>query len=273
MEEQVGWELAKRHLKDKGEVLLSRSEHVAVITLNRPKAMNSLNRDVCERLSEIIDELERDEAVRAVIITGAGEKAFCAGIDLRERKGMSDEQVNALRQFIIFPLYRRIEEMEKPLIGAINGLALGGGAEIVLICDIRIASENARFGQTEVKWAIVPAAGACQRLPQIVGIGIAKELLLTGKIIDAGEGERIGLYNHVTSAQDLMGHALDVAKMIGENGPVAVKQIKKAINLGSQNQLALAFDREASEACYQTQDRLEGVAAFNEKRKPKYIGR
>lgn len=254
-------------------VILSKSKSVAVITLNRSDALNSLNADLCKRLSEIIDDVEGEEDVRAVIITGAGEKAFCAGIDLRERKGMSDEEVNDLRRFIIFPLYRRLEEMEKPLIGAINGLALGGGAEIALLCDIRIASENARFGQAEVKWGIIPAAGACQRLPQIVGIGTAKELLLTGKVIDAGYGERIGLYNHVSTPQDLMGKAQEVAEMIAENGPIAVRQIKKAINLGTQNQLAMAYDREASEICYHTQDRLEGVAAFNEKRKPRYRGK
>ncbi len=259
--------------KNKDVVTLSKLGHVAVITLNRPEAMNSLSMDLCRKLSEIIDGLEREDSVRAVIITGAGEKAFCAGIDLKERKRMSDEEVNALRRFVIFPLYRRLEEMRKPLIGAINGLTLGGGAEIALLCDIRIASEKAQFGQTEVKWGIIPGAGACQRLPQVVGIGIAKELLLTGKIIDAEKGERIGLYNHVTNSQDLMEHAHEVASMIAENGPVAVRQIKKVVNVGAENRLAIAFDREASEVCYHTQDRLEGVAAFNAKRKPTYRGK
>jgi len=265
--------MAESTLESKEPVILSTSEHVAVITLNRPKAMNSLNGDMCVRLIETIDAIERDDAIRAVIITGAGEKAFCAGIDLRERKGMSDGEVNELRRFKIFPFFERLGGMEKPLIGAINGFALGGGAEIALICDIRIASENARFGQTEVHWAIIPGAGACQRLPLIVGLGKAKELLLTGKIIDAQEGERIGLYNLVTPPQDLMKLAYDMAKMVAENGPVAVRQVKKAIDFGAINHLALAFDREVSETCYHTQDRLEGVAAFNEKRKPKFTGR
>lgn len=254
-------------------VNLSKSDHLAVITLNRPRALNSLNIELCKRLTVIIDELERDEDTRVVIITGAGEKAFCTGIDLKERKEMSDEEVRNLRRFVIFPLYRKLEDMEKPLVGAINGLALGGGAEIVLLCDIRIASEDARFGQTEVKWGIIPAAGACQRLPRIVGTGVAKELLLTGRVIDAQEGKRMGLYNHVTSRKKLMAKACEVGKMIADNGPVAVKQIKKAINLGTQDYLALAFDREASELCYHTQDRLEGLAAFKEKRKPRYQGK
>jgi methylglutaconyl-CoA hydratase len=253
-------------------VLLSKREHVATVTLNRPEAMNSLNGAVFSRLKAIIDELEKDDEVRAVIITGAGDKAFCAGIDLRERKGMSSREVNDLRNNIIFPCFKSLEDMKKPLIGAINGLALGGGAEIALMCDIRVASENARFGQTEVKWAIIPAAGACQRLPAIVGIGRAKELLLTGRIIDAAEGEKIGLFNFVTTSRDLMQKVFEVSNMIGENGPVAVRQIKKAVDLGAKNILALAFDSEASEACYHTQDRLEGIAAFNEKRKPKYTG-
>jgi enoyl-CoA hydratase/carnithine racemase len=264
--------LAGKTSETKDVVILDKHEHVAVITLNRPEAMNSLNGELCKRLSEIIDELEQDDGLRVAIMTGAGEKAFCAGIDLRERKGMSDEEVNAQRRFIVFPLFRRLEEMSKPLIGAINGLALGGGAEIALICDMRIASENARFGQAEVKWGIIPGAGACQRLPAIVGVGMAKELLLTGKFIDASEGQRIGLYNHVSSPKALLDKALEMAQMIAENGPVAVRQIKKAVNLGIENHLALAFDREASEVCYHTQDRLEGVAAFNEKRKPQYTG-
>jgi enoyl-CoA hydratase/carnithine racemase len=254
-------------------VLFSKQGHVGIITLNRPESMNSLNSALCSQLSEMLDAIERDDAIRVVVITGAGEKAFCAGIDLRERNGMSDEDVNALRAFVIFPVFRQLERMSKPLIGAINGLALGGGAEIALICDIRVASENARFGQTEVKWGITPAAGACQRLPAIVGLGIAKEILLTGRIVSAEEGARIGLFNRVTTSQDLIGRALEMAEMIGENGPVAVRQIKKSINLGTENQLALAFDREASEICYHTEDRLEGVASFNEKRKPKFRGK
>ena len=252
---------------------LTRHGNVALITLNRPEAMNSLNRDLCTSLSGFIEEVERDDDLRVAVLTGAGQKAFCAGIDLRERKGMSDEEVNDLRRFIVFPLFQRLEGMEKPLIGAVNGLALGGGAEIALICDIRIASENARFGQTEVKWAIIPGAGACQRLPLVVGVGIAKELLLTGRVIDAPEGEKIGLFNRVTTAEDLRDRAMELAEAIAENGPLAVRQIKRAVNLGIENRLALAFDREASAACYPTHDRLEGVAAFNEKRKPKYTGR
>ncbi len=259
--------------EDKEPVLLSKQRHVALITLNRPEAMNSLNGALCSQLSETLDAIERDDAIRVAVVTGAGEKAFCAGIDLRERNGMSDEDVNALRKFVIFPLFRRLEGIGKPLIGAINGLALGGGAEIALICDMRIASENARFGQTEVKWGITPAAGACQRLPAIVGLGIAKEILLTGRIVPAEEGARIGLYNRVTTSQELIACAMETAEMIAENGPVAVRQIKKGINQGAEHQLALAFDREASEICYHTEDRREGVAAFNEKRKPKYQGK
>jgi enoyl-CoA hydratase/carnithine racemase len=258
---------------NKDTVLFTKTEHVAVLTLNRPKAMNSLNSHMCLRLSELIDEIEQDDGLRVVIITGAGDKAFCAGIDLREREAMSGVEVDALRSSVIFPVFRSLQEMRKPLIGAINGVALGGGAEIAVICDMRIGSEKAKFGQTEVKWAIMPAAGACQRLPAIVGVGMAKELLITGKIINAEEGGRIGLYNHVTKAKDLMPRSMELARAISENGPVAVRQIKKAVNMGIENQLALAFDREASEACYHTKDRLEGLAAFNEKRSPRFIGR
>lgn len=264
--------MAEKSAKNEEVVLLSKREHIAVVTLNRPEAMNSLNSAVFSGLKKIIDEMEKDDDIRAIIITGAGDKAFCAGIDLRERKGMSSKEVNSLRSDIIFPCFKSLEDMKKPLIGAINGLSLGGGAEIALMCDIRIASESARFGQTEVKWAIIPAAGACQRLPALVGIGRAKELLLTGRIINAAEGEKIGLFNFITTPPDLLQKAYEIADMIGENGPVAVRQIKKAVDLGAKNILALAFDSEASEACYHTQDRLEGIAAFNEKRKPEYRG-
>jgi len=265
--------LAQEISKNEEGVILSKEGQVAIITFNRPAAMNTLTGNVCTKLIEIMDELERDESVRAVILTGAGEKAFCAGIDLSDRKGMSDEETNALRQFILFPCFHRLEDTEKPLIGAINGFALGGGAEIALICDIRVASERAKFGLTEVKWGIIPAAGACQRLPRIVGIGMAKELLLTGRMVDGKEGEKIGLFNRVTAPEDLMKETLQIANGIAENGPIAVRQIKKAVNFGSFNELAFAYDREASQACYHTQDRLEGIAAFNEKRKPQYKGR
>lgn len=265
--------MADKTAEDKEVVHFYKQGYIGIITLNRPEAMNTLNGALCSRLIAVIEEIERDDDIRVAVITGAGGKAFCAGIDLRERKGMSDEAVGTLRKFLIFPLYQKLAEMNKPLIGAINGLALGGGAEIALLCDIRIASENAGFGQTEIKWAIIPGAGACQRLPAIVGVGLAKELLLTGKVINAGEGERAGLYNHVTTSQDLLSRAIEMAQMIAENGPVAVRQIKKAINLGTENHLAIALDREASEICYHTQDRLEGLAAFNEKRKPIFQGK
>jgi len=266
--------VGRKSMVGNGETIIhERKGHIAVLTINRPEALNCLNREVCICLYEALDEIERDDKIRVAIITGCGEKAFCAGIDLKERKGMSDVEVNELRKRIIFPLFRKLESIEKPLIGAINGLALGGGAEIALLCDIRIASESARFGQTEVKWAIIPAAGACQRLPRIVGVGIAKELLLTGRIVDAQEGKAIGLFNKVTTPSALMKEAEKTAELIAENGPVAVRQIKKAINLGNEDRLAIAFDHEASEVCYHTQDRLEGILAFNEKRKPKYTGR
>lgn len=265
--------MAVNNLENEELVVLSRSGHVAVVTLNRPGALNSLNKDMCVTLHGILDEIELDDSIRAVIVTGSGEKAFCAGMDLRERNGMSAEEVNVLRQVVFFPLFRRLEDMKKPLIAAINGLCLGGGAEMVLICDIRIAAETASFGQTEVKWGITPGGGACQRLPAIVGVGMAKELLLTGRTVNAEEGEKIGLFNRVTTLEGLMEAAMEMAEMIAENAPVAVRQIKKGVNLGYENYLALAFDREASEVCYHTQDRLEGIAAFGEKRKPKFIGR
>lgn len=255
------------------EVLLRVEDRVAEITLNRPEAMNALNRALCLRLREVIREVEERDDIWVAIIRGAGDRAFCAGIDLRERKGMSDAEVEYLRRHIIFPLFRELEMMEKPLVGAINGAALGGGAEIALICDVRVASETATFGQREVAWGIIPAAGACQRLPRLVGMGRAKELLLLGKVIDAREAERIGLFNAVVPPERLEEEAWRWARQIAENAPIAVRLVKKAINLGSGVREAMEFDLQASELCYHTEDRLEGVAAFNERRKPRFKGR
>src|SRR3989304_595082 len=177
------------------EVLLSKRGHVAVVTLNRPEAMNALNTALCKGLRETIDALEDDEAVWVIIVTGAGDKAFCAGIDLRERKGLDKQQTEQQRKKYVFPLLYRLNHMTKPMIAGVNGVALGGGCEIALASDIRIASEKATFGQTEIRWGIIASGGACQRLPGLVGMGWAKELLFTGRIIGAQESERIGLGN------------------------------------------------------------------------------
>jgi enoyl-CoA hydratase/carnithine racemase len=255
------------------EVLLSKKDHTALVTLNRPEAMNTMSSSLCFRLRETLEELDQDDDTWVIIITGSGERAFCAGIDLKERKFLDKRGTEELRRKAIFPLLRTLDRMTKPMIAAVNGVALGGGCEIALDCDLRIAAENATFGQTEIRWGIIASGGACQRMPRIVGMGRAKELLLTGRVIDAREAERIGLVNRVVPLDRLLEAANELAEEIKANAPVAVRQTKRCIDVGANLEMALAFDAEASWYCYQTEDRLEALAAFAEKRKPNFKGR
>lgn len=255
------------------EVLLTRKGHIALVAMNRPEAMNTLNKALSIGLREALENLEQDRDIWVIIITGTGDRAFCAGVDLKERKLLSDQETEDYRRLYTFPLLRTLERVTKPMIAAVNGVALGGGCEIALDCDIRLASERATFGQTEIRWGIMPAGGACQRLPRIVGMGRAKELLLTGRIIDAPEADRIGLVSRVVAPEKLLDAAYELAEEINANAPIAVWQTKKSIDVGANMEEAIAFDAEASWVCYHTQDRLEALAAFNERRKPNYRAR
>jgi len=259
---------------DQTLVLEERREAVAILKLNRPEVMNSFNFAMLRELRERVEALHWDRKARVVIITGAGEKAFCAGADLKERASLGEDQV---REFIftIRNLFTFIEFMSKPVIAAVNGIALGGGTELALACDLRIASENATMGLTETRLAIIPGAGGTQRLPRLVGRGKAKELIFTGRRVDAKEAFEIGLVNKVAPAEKLLDECLEMAAMICEAGPVAIGQAKYAINYGSEVDLhtGLAIESNAYWVTIPTEDRLEGLAAFREKRKPVYKGR
>lgn len=247
--------------------------NVAVITLNRPAAMNSLNFELLHALEKKISELRFDTRVRVIVVTGAGDRAFCSGADLKERATLSPVQVKRYI-FTIRNLFTAIEQLNKPVIAAINGVALGGGTELALASDIRIAAETATMGLTETRLAIIPGAGGTQRLPRLIGKGKAKELIFTGRRIGAGEALAIGLVNQVSEPERLLEACLEVAAEICETGPVAIEQAKYAINYGMETDLStgLAIESNAYWVCIPTEDRLEGLAAFREKRKPVYKG-
>jgi enoyl-CoA hydratase/carnithine racemase len=236
--------------------------------------MNSFNFALLHALKNEIDRLDNDPAVRVIIITGAGDKAFAAGADLKERLTYTPEQVKEFI-FTIRNLFTQIEYMRKPVIAAVNGVALGGGTELAMACDIRIASLNASMGQTETRLAIIPGAGGTQRLPRLVGKGIAKELIFTGRRVGAEEALRIGLVNKTCEPQNLLDEARNMAAMICETGPIAIEQAKYAINYGMETDLhtGLAIESNAYWVCIPTEDRLEGLAAFREKRKPVFKGK
>jgi len=254
-------------------LLTEEKEGVVTLTLNRPKVMNCLNVELLHALKQQVDELRFKPAVRVIIVTAAGERAFCAGADLKERATLTPLQVKAYI-FTIRDLFATIENLNKPVIAGVNGIALGGGTELALASDIRIASTNASMGLTETRLAIIPGAGGTQRLPRLVGKGKAKELIFTGRRVDAAEALDIGLVNSICEPDALLAECNKMAAMICETGPVAIEQAKYAINYGLETDLntGMAIESNAYWVCIPTKDRLEGLAAFKEKRKPIYKG-
>ena len=254
-------------------LLVDEDAGILTLTLNRPEVMNSLNFPLLHALRDQIESLRFRTDVRVVIITGSGDKAFCAGADLKERATLSPDKVKAYI-FTIRNLFTAIEQLNKAVIAAVNGIALGGGTELALASDIRIASSNATMGLTETRLAIIPGAGGTQRLPRLVGKGKAKELIFTGRRIAAQEALAIGLVNRVCEPPALLEECKNMAAMICETGPIALEQAKYAINYGMETDIhtGLAIESNAYWVCIPTQDRQEGLAAFKEKRKPVYKG-
>jgi enoyl-CoA hydratase/carnithine racemase len=252
---------------------MEEKDGVLWLTLNRPQVMNSFNFDLLRALKAQIDGIRFRPEIRVVIITGAGEKAFCAGADLKERATLPPLQVKEFI-FTIRDLFSSIENLNKPVIAAVNGVALGGGTELALACDIRIASATASMGLTETRLAIIPGAGGTQRLPRLIGRGKAKELIFTGRRVPAEEALAIGLVNQVCAPDQLRKTCDAMAAEICETGPIAIEQAKYAINHGLETDLhtGLAIESNAYWVTIPTQDRLEGLAAFREKRKPVYKG-
>jgi len=252
-------------------ILLGKEAGVAFITINRPKFLNALNRTAVEELSNIIDMIAADDEVKVVIITGAGDKAFVAGGDISYLANMTPMEA---REFSLFGMevLRKIELLPKPVIAAVNGFCLGGGCELAMACDFRIASEKAKFGQPEVGLGVTAGFGGTQRLPRLIGVGMAKQLHYTGDIIDAEEALRIGLVNAVVPADDLINYVKGIANRIISKGQLAVRFCKTAINEGMQTDIdrAMTIEADIFSLCFSTEDQKEGMKAFIEKRKPQF---
>ncbi len=262
------------------EILLQErtEEGILILTLNRPEAMNCFNVELLGLLADAVREANFDMGLRCIVITGASgddpkKAAFSTGADLRERRTMTDDKV---RRFIftIRNTFTAVEQVRVPVIAAINGFAFGGGTELALACDIRIAASTAVMGLTETSLAIIPGAGGTQRLPRIIGIAKAKELIFTARRIDARTAMEIGLVNQVVEPDGLMPASLEMAREIAKNGPIGVSQAKFAINYGFDAPLGvgLPLESKAYEVTIPTKDRQEALAAFAEKRKPVFKG-
>lgn len=248
--------------------------HVLQITLNRPAAANAFNTQMAQDLVNAFEAITMDPGdTRVLVLTGSGDRAFCAGGDLKERNGMSDTAWG--RQHLIYErMARAILNCPTPIIGVINGAAYGGGCELVAAVDFAYVAEGAQFAQTEVKFGIIPGAGGTQTLARAIGERRAKELILTGYVFDADQALDWGLANAIYPLKELMPAALATAQTLAENAPIAVRQAKQAIGKGRQMSLAdgLSFEIEAYNRTIPSQDRREGVKAFNEKRKPNFSG-
>jgi len=254
-------------------VLFEKRGRVAIITVNRPDKLNALNVRTRQEILAALDQAGSDDEIRVVVITGAGEKAFVAGADINEFAGKT-----ALQQREVMKGRRAFDAMEdfpKPVIAMINGFALGGGCELALACDIRIASSKARLGQPEIKLGIIPGGGGTQRLTRLIGEGKAMELMLTGDMIGAEEALQLGLVNHVVAPEELEARTLELANRIAEMSPVALAMAKQAVKNAARLDLRAGLDAEVDlfSLCFSSEDKEEGVRAFIEKRKPEFKGR
>ncbi len=255
-------------------IIVEREDKIAVLTVNRPKVLNALNDATIAELDRAVDELAADDNVKAIVLTGAGDRAFVAGADINELQALRDAMDAYGKVSHGHDLLRKIEGLSKPVIIAINGFALGGGCEIAMAGDIRIAADTARLGVPEINLGLFPGYGGTQRLPRIVGKSLAKLMILGGDHIDAQEALRIGLVDKVVPAADLMATAKDLAKRLSSKAPIALKLAKQCVDVGMEMGLeqALAYERAQSAIVQSTQDRIEGTTAFLEKRKPQFRG-
>jgi enoyl-CoA hydratase len=255
-------------------VAYEKKSRIAYVTMNRPRVLNALNRTALADLRSAFEDARDDESIRGVILTGAGDKAFIAGADINEVATDTPVQAEAKTQRG-HTLMDLIENLGKPVIAAVNGFALGGGCEAALACTIRLASDSARFGLPEVKLGIIPGYGGTQRLPRLVGKGVAMQLILSGAMIDAAEAYRVGLVNEVLPGPELIGRAEAILNQIGANAPLSIRYAIEAVNKGMETSLAegLVLESALVAICTSTEDKKEGTTAFLEKRAANFNGR
>ncbi|MDD4834980.1 MAG: short-chain-enoyl-CoA hydratase [Lutispora sp.] len=249
---------------------LTQDGRVAILAINRPNALNALNRSVLQELEAALGDLEKNQEIYVIVMTGEG-KAFVAGADIEEMNDMTPAEAKKFAE-LGSRVFKKIETIDKPVIAAVNGYALGGGCELAMACDIIIAGEKAKFGQPEVGLGITPGFGGTQRLPRIVGTKIAKELLFTGEIIGAEEAERIGLVNKVVPQQMSLQTAIEMGKSIASKGQIAVRNCKTAVNRGIETDVdsGVVIENQLFASCFENSDQKEGMTAFIEKRKANF---
>jgi enoyl-CoA hydratase len=254
-------------------LLASLENGIYTITINRPDKLNALNKDVFTDLNTALDEIESNQEIKSVIITGAGSKAFVAGADITEFNALNKEQAKSLAKRGQ-DTFARIENSLKPIVAAVNGFALGGGCELAMSCHFRLASENAKFGQPEVNLGLIPGYGGTQRLVQLIGKGKAMELLISAHMIDANEAKQLGLVNYVTSADTLLDHTKKILDIINSKAPIAVAGCITAANaVFDESKNGYGLETEEFGNTFDTEDMKEGVAAFLEKRKADFKGK
>jgi len=255
-------------------ILLRKENNIAYITINREEALNCFNYDTLHQLQLVVDAISIDQEVKVIIFTGAGDRSFSAGADLKERKTLKESDVRRNVK-AIRDVFNSIANLPQPTIAAVNGYAFGGGFELMIACDFSIAAEGVKMGLTETSWAIIPGAGGTQRLPRLVGEMRAKELIFTARKFTAEEGVQLGVVLKVVEKENLLKSCEQLANDIMRNGPVAIKQAKYAITQGMNTDLqtGLAIESKAYEITIPTEDRLEALLAFSEKRKPVFLGK
>lgn len=250
-------------------IIVEQQEKVSLLTINRPESLNALNAKTIAEISRAIDTLENDATCRVIIITGSGEKSFVAGADIKEFADFGQEKAQELARNGHNSLFNKIENCKKPVIAAVNGFALGGGLELAMACHIRYASDNARLGLPEVTLGLIPGYGGTQRLPKLVGKGIANEMIFSAKMVVAARAKEIGLVNEVFTQEELLPKTMDLANTIANNSPMAISKAIEAVNLSDTEN---GFEREIKSfgELFDMEDKKEGVGAFLEKRKPNF---